>query len=154
MTNAPELIPEKVEEYVEKHWLLPTLGALLVWGFWAFLPKLAMRTLEPHSVIMYESFGNLIITLPILIQQKFKLQVHKRSIFIVASTSFLTVFAILSYFYALRQGPVAIIVTLTAMYPVIALILAGVVLKERLNKIQYVAVVLAMASILLLAWPN
>lgn len=147
-------MPEKIEEYVEKHWLLPTLGALLVWGFWAFLPKMAMQTLQPHSVIMYESLGNLIITLPILVHQKFRLQVHKRSIFIVGSTSILTVFAILSYFYALKQGPVGVIVTLTAMYPVISLILAGVVLKERLNKIQYLAVFLAMASILILAWPK
>jgi len=153
MTNPPENKSPVVAQ-VEKHWLVPTLGALLVWGFWAFLPKMALQSMQPHSVIFYESIGNMLIALPVLAQQRFRLQVHKRGIFIVAATSVLTVFAILSYFYALHAGQVAVVVTLTAMYPVIALVLAGVVLKERLNRVQYFAVFLAMMAILLLALPN
>jgi len=158
VTNAPEphkeSLPEKVEHYAEDHWLLPAIGALLVWGFWAFLPKMALQTLQPHSVIMYESLGNLLIALPILVQQRFRLQWHKRGVSIIALSSVLTVSAILSYFYALHHGPVSIIVTVSAMYPVISLVLAGIFLHERLNKIQYCAVAAAMLSILLLAWPS
>ena len=157
MTSAPDIpehIPEKIEEYAEKHWLLPAVGALLVWGFWAFLPKMALQTLQPHSVIMYESFGNMLVALPILVQQRFKLEWNRRGVSIVAASSILTVCAILSYFYALHHGPVSIIVTLSAMYPIISLVLAGIFLHERLNKIQYAAVVAAMLSVLLLAWPN
>ncbi|MDE1153710.1 MAG: DMT family transporter [Micavibrio sp.] len=155
MINPPEnqTTPTPLQAQVEKHWLVPTVGALLVWGFWAFLPKMALQSMQPHSVIMYESLGNMLVALPILVHQRFRLQVNKRGIFIVGITSVLTVFAILSYFYALRHGTVSVVVTLTAMYPVIALVLAGVVLKERLNRIQYFAVFLAMVAILLLAIP-
>ncbi len=138
----------------EKSWLLPALAALGVWGFWAFLPKLALQSLPPHNVIFYEAFGNFIVTIPILFWLKFKLDVDRKTVLQVAGTSVLTVFAILSYFMALRHGPVAVIATMTAMYPVICLILARVILKERVNKKQLAAIVMALASILLLALPE
>lgn len=132
-------------------WLLPALGALFIWGFWAFLPKLALQTLDPHSVIFYESFGNMLVALPILFHLKFRLQKDRKAVSVLAGSAVLTVLAILAYFYALKTGPVAVIVTLTALYPVIAVILARIVLKEKLNKIQIAAVLMAVAAMLLLA---
>lgn len=137
----------------QKNWLLPALAALVVWGFWAFLPKLALQTLPPHNVIFYESLGNFIITLPILFYLKFNIKTDRKTVKMVATMSVLTVCAILSYFTALAQGPVAVIATMTAMYPIICLILARVILKERVNTLQKVAILMALSSILLLAWP-
>lgn len=135
-----------------KHWLPPAIGAMFVWGLWAFLPKIALQNMEPHSVIFYESFGNLCISMPVLFFiLRFKMQRDRLAIAITGGSSLFTVCAIISYFYALQHGPVAVIVTMTAMYPVICLILARLFLKERINKIQFAAVVMAMASILLLA---
>lgn len=132
-------------------WLLPALAALFIWGFWAFLPKLALQSLDPHSVIFYESFGNMLVALPIFFHLKFKLQKDRKAVSMMAGSAVLTVLAILAYFYALKTGPVAVIVTLTALYPVISVILARIVLKERLNKIQIAAVLMAVSAMLLLA---
>lgn len=132
-------------------WLLPALAALFIWGFWAFLPKLALQSLDPHSVIFYESFGNMLVALPLFVHLKFKLQKDKKAVPVLAGSAVLTVLAILAYFYALKSGPVAVIVTLTALYPVIAVILARIVLKERLNKVQMAAVLMAVSAMLLLA---
>ena len=124
-------------------WLLPALAALFIWGFWAFLPKLALQSLDPHSVIFYESFGNMLVALPIMFHLKFKFQNDRKAMSMLAGSAVLTVLAILAYFYALKNGPVAVIVTLTALYPVISVILARIVLKEKLNKIQIAAVLMA-----------
>jgi transporter family protein len=132
-------------------WLLPALAALFIWGFWAFLPKLALQSLDPHSVIFYESFGNMLVALPIMFHLKFKFQKDRKAMSMLAGSAVLTVLAILAYFYALKNGPVAVIVTLTALYPVISVILARIVLKERLNKIQIAAVLMAVSAMLLLA---
>lgn len=142
-----------MEKKADKPWLPPTLAALGVWGVWAFLPKMALQTLPPHNVIFYESIGNFIVTIPVLIWLKFKLSGDRRTVSFIAMTSVLTVCAILSYFTALSKGPVAVIATMTAMYPVISLILARVILKERVNKRQMVAIAMAVCSILLLAMP-
>jgi transporter family protein len=132
-------------------WLPPAIAALFIWGFWAFLPKLALQSLDPHSVIFYESFGNMLVALPIAVHLKFKLQKDSKAISVLAGSAVLTVLAILAYFYALKSGPVAVIVTLTALYPVIAVILARIVLKERLNKVQMAAVLMAVSAMLMLA---
>jgi transporter family protein len=137
-----------------ENWLLPALGAMLVWGLWAFLPKVALQTMAPHSVIFYESLGNLCISLPVLVHLKFKLQHDRKALALIAAAGWLTVIAILSFFFALRHGPVPVIVTMTAMYPMIVVVLARVVLKERLNRIQKAAVGLAFIAILLLALPG
>lgn len=137
----------------DKPWLPPTLAALCVWGVWAFLPKMALQSLPPHNVIFYEAIGNFIVTIPVLIWLKFKLSTDRTTVSYVAMTSVLTVCAILSYFTALNSGPVAVIATMTAMYPIISLVLARVVLKERVNKRQMLAIFMAMCAILLLAIP-
>ena len=138
-----------------KIWLVPALGAMLVWGLWAFLPKIALQTMQPHSVIFYEAFGSLCVSMPVLcFYLKGKLQKDARALAIISASSALTVTAIMCYFYALKHGPVAVVVTLTAMYPVISLVLARIFYKERINKIQVIAVIMAMASIALLAWPE
>lgn len=137
----------------EHAWVLPAIAALVVWGFWAFLPKLALQSLPPHNVIFYESLGNFIITVPILFLLRFKVEFEKKTVAQIAGTAALTVCAILCYFLALRHGPVAVIATMTALYPIICLILARVFLKERVNGKQIVAIIMAMCSILLLALP-
>lgn len=131
--------------------LFPPLTALVLWGFWAFLPKLAMQNMQPHSVILYEAIGGLCVTLPLLFTIKEKLVRNKKSIAIIFCGSSISIIAILCYYTALRLGPVATVSTITAMYPVVGVALAQIFLKERMNHVQYIAAALAMVSIYLLA---
>lgn len=133
------------------NWLLPSLAALVLWGVWAFLPKIALETLSIPSLIFYEQIGELLIVIPILFHLKGKLEKNKQGIAIAACTSFISTIAIAAYYYALQLGPVGTISTLTAMYPVVVLILARIFLKDKINRIQCLAIGLAMVSIYLLA---
>lgn len=134
-----------------KGWLVPALGTLVVWGLWAFLPKLAMLTMDVYSVLFYEAIGSLLVILPILLGLKFKIQGSKEAVIITAVAATLTATTLVAYFYALKNGPVAVIVTLTAMYPVVAILLARVFLKEKINPVQCLAIGMAVLAILLLA---
>lgn len=132
------------------NWLLFSFGTLILWGGWSFLPKMALRTLTPDGVLFYEAIGNIIVTVPVLFFLKGKLERNKKGMIITGCASALNIIGILAYFYALQMGPVAIIVTITAMYPVITLALARVFLGERMNRLQLLAVALALAAIALL----
>ena len=132
-------------------WLWLTLGALFAWGFWSFLPKLALQSMQPHSVIFYEALGNLTISIPVLIYLRGKLMWSGRSVPVSACISVMTVGAFLLYFFALKNGPVATIVTLTAMYPVVVILLARAFLHEKLNRLQWLAVCMAVGAAVLLA---
>ena len=137
----------------DKKWIVPAIGAMLVWGFWAFLPKIALNTLQPHSIIFYESLGNFCVSVPILFYLRFRLQFQVKIVALVGMSSALTALAILAYFVALHNGPVAVVVTMTAMYPVLCLVLARVFLKEKLNRTQFAAIAMSVVALLLLVWP-
>ncbi|GHH00371.1 DMT family transporter [Streptomyces rubradiris] len=56
------------------------------------------------------------------------------------------------YLVAVRDGTLAIVGLLASLYPISTVLLARFVLKERIRGIQQVGVVLAVGSVLLLAW--
>lgn len=136
---------------IRTHSLFPPIAALVLWGFWAFLPKLAMQSMEPHSVIFYEAVGGLCVTLPLLFHIKGKLVRDAKSIGIVMCGSSISIIAILCYYTALKMGPVATVATIAAMYPIVGVALARVFLKEKMNRLQLVAAAMAMIAIYLLA---
>lgn len=131
-------------------WLLPSLGVLLAWGIWAFIPKIALQTLPPNSVIFYDALGNLVAIFPVFAYMKFKLQRNKRGISLTFATSLLTLISMLMFFTALQTGPVAAVATMTGMYPIITAILARIFLKEKMSPLHICALALAIVSIYLL----
>jgi transporter family protein len=132
--------------------LFAPLAALLLWGFWAFLPKLAMKqSMEPHSVIFYEALGGWCTVIPLLFFIKEKLVRDRKAIGTVFCGASFSIIAILCYYTALKIGPVATVSTITAMYPVIVVALARLLFKEKMNRLQFAAAALAMVSIYLLA---
>jgi transporter family protein len=132
-------------------WMIPSLCALFFWGLWGFLPKVALQTLPPHGVTFYESLGNFIITLPLLVYFRFRLEKNATGIKISALTGALTVIYITLCYYALRLGPVSVIITLTAMYPVVSVLLAWGFLKEKISPARWAAIIMAMGAVYLLA---
>ena len=125
--------------------------SLVLWGFWAFLPKLAMQNMQPHSVIFYEALGGFCAVMPLLFFIKGKLVRDKKAIGTVFCGSSFSIIAILCYYTALKIGPVATVSTITAMYPVVVIFLAWIFLKEKMNRLQFVAAAMAMVAIYLLA---
>ncbi|MBI3441586.1 MAG: DMT family transporter [Proteobacteria bacterium] len=131
-------------------WLLPSLATMVLWGGWAFLPKLALKTLSIPSVLFYEAIGNLIVVAILLLILKEKLGRDRQGILIIAGSSWTSILGIMAYYYAIRLGPVAAIVTIGALYPVIVLGLARIFLKEKMNRLQLIAMIMAISSIMLL----
>lgn len=134
-----------------RHGLFLSLVILALWGIWAFIPKLALQTLSPQSVVFYETLAGLFCSCTAMLVFRARLEVHAKGIGIIAIAASLTVLALLTYFVALNRGSVAVVVTISGMYPVIVLVLARIFLKEKLNRMQLAAAALAVTSIILLA---
>ena len=135
---------------LRNNWFLPSLGALVFWGISLFLPKVALQELSSESVLFYGTVGSMFVTLPILFFLKGKLEKNKKGIMIIACSSGLGIFSAMLYYYAIRLGPIATITTITAMAPIITLILARIFLKDKINRIQLLAICMAIISIILL----
>lgn len=131
-------------------WLPPTLLAFLLWGAWSFLPKLTMRYIDPNSAVVYEAIGGLLIALGVLFLIGFKPATDVRGAALAVITGALGVAGALAYLYAMRSGPVAPVATISALYPVLAIILAGLLLKEPISLKQGLGVVLGLIAMVLI----
>ena len=54
---------------------------------------------------------------------------------------------------AIRIGPLAVAAVIGSLYPVVTVLLARVVLQERLHRLQIVGVIIALAAVVLTALP-
>jgi transporter family protein len=58
---------------------------------------------------------------------------------------------LMTFYQALEHGKVSVVVPLTAMYPLVTIILAVVVLKEELSPTQGIGVLLAIVAVVLIS---
>jgi drug/metabolite transporter (DMT)-like permease len=132
--------------------------ALLSWGVWAVLSKALGNSLSAEQSQALSTLG----LLPILAVLAFKPQVRSglrsasiRGLFLPFAGGVLSCLGNLAYYGALARGEkVATVVALTALYPLTTIVLAIVLLKERLNWIQLAGLLLSLMAIWLFNVPE
>jgi transporter family protein len=134
-----------------KAWILPAMGTFVFWGLWGFFPKLTTRYINPVSAMVYESIIGLPIGLIILATLNFKPEVHPRGIFYASLTGVLGILGALGYLTAVRRGDVTLVSSFTALSPALTILLATVLLGERLVLRQYLGIGLAFVAMMLIA---
>lgn len=134
-----------------KDWLLPSILTVLLYGLWSFFPKLTVRDLSPSSAVLYEVLGSIIFGAIALVIMGFQVQFHPRGALFGILTGFCLVLAGFTYLVAASRGPVALVATVSSLYPVITLVLASLVLGETITIRQGCGIVLAVISVVLMA---
>lgn len=126
---------------------------LLAWGLWGFFGKYALKFISPVSLILFETIGAIIVQLFVLLflfYSKQKFNVSTTGISIAMLVAFFGVIGTILFFFTLSKTKASILVPLTALYPVITIILSFIFLKEKVTLIQGIGIVLAIiASVLL-----
>ncbi len=125
------------------HWHIPALFALVCWGLWAFIPKITIRYIDPKSAIVYEAVGAGLVAVSVFGMLGFKPAIEGHGVVLAIMTGILGVLGSLGYFFAVVKGPVILISTLTALYPVLVIILANVILQEPVSLKQGIGVIMA-----------
>jgi transporter family protein len=132
-------------------WFLWTILALLTFGLWGFFPKLAVNYINPASALVYQVIGGIIVGIIGLSLMGFRPQTHPLGIFFALLTGITGVLGTFFYYAAATRGQISIIVSLTALYPVITILLATVFLHEMLTFRQVTGLCFAVAAIIFLA---
>ncbi len=149
--RIPELQPATKESSL-KAWVLYSALALLVWGLWAFFPKMALSWLDPKTAFMFEVFGGATTGLfAFLILQPHLGGADIRGIIPAFLTGVTGYLGLLCFMYAIREGKVSVVAPLTALYPVVTLVLARVFLREKINLVQLAGIILALVSVVLIS---
>lgn len=130
-------------------WILPTFGALLLWGFWGFIPKLTTDYLSPRSAVVYEVLGGLLLALIVLTVSKFQLDFHPKGSAFAVVTGMLGLLGAFCFLLAVSKGPVTLVATLSALYPVVSVLLAIFILHESVTVRQCLGIAMAVLAMIL-----
>ena len=134
-----------------KQWLLPTFGALVLWGFWSFIPKITTKYISPKSAILFEVLGGILLAIIVLISLNFKPDLHPKGVLLAITTGILGFAGALCFLYAASKGPISLVALLSALYPVIAIALAMFFLNESITIKQGLGIVLGLGAMVLIA---
>lgn len=132
-------------------WLIATLLALLSWGIWAVLGKVIGDALSGAQTQALSTIG----MLPVILLLMFSKRIHspgprKRGSIYALAAGVCGCAGNVIYYEILKSGEKAsTVVPLTALYPLITILLAVILLKEKLNRIQFIGVLLALIAIYL-----
>jgi len=132
-------------------WFFNSLVALVCFGFWAFLPKIAVRYISPKSAVIYEVLGVFTAGCFFFLATGRNIDTDVRGILPAVLTGVVGTIGFLCFLYALTAGSVSVVATLTALYPAITILLAVVFLKESITFRQVAGMGLAIFSVILLS---
>ena len=103
-------------------WLILTFVALLSWGAWAVLSKVAGDALSPEQSQALSTLGMLPLLVPLALSKRAPLRgVSRRGLLFALIGGVVTCLGNVAYYAALARGEkVATVVSLTALYPLVA----------------------------------
>jgi transporter family protein len=132
-------------------WLLWSVLALLSWGVWAIMAKLIGEALSGAHNQALSTLGVLPIMLAIGVSKRVSPPGNRRcGILYALAAGSISCLGNVVYYDALSRGSkAAMIVPLTALYPLTTILLAMLLLKERLNRIQLAGVLVSLVAIYL-----
>ncbi|MCS7386668.1 MAG: EamA family transporter [archaeon GB-1867-005] len=134
------------------NWLALSIIATLFWGLWSIMIKMALQYLDWHQVYLFSSIPGVIIAITMYFTFKSsKIDINSPALYYSIIAGVLGAIGTIAFNMALKSGKASIIVPLTSLYPVIAIITARILLRERITLIQGIGVLFAIISMLLLS---
>lgn len=133
------------------NWFVSALLAMIIYGFWGFFPKIAVSYISPKSALVYQVAGALLVGIIVLAQVGFRPDTHPKGVVFALLTGVAGVLGTLFYYGAARAGNISVVASLTALYPIITILLAFLVLREPITAKQLLGIVFAMTAIALVA---
>ncbi len=132
-------------------WFLPALLALLFWGVWGLFQKLATNHMPPRAVYIVSALGAVVVVLVVLTTSRFPLHLSAEGTIFAVVAGVCSSLGGLLFLHAVSRGAASVVITFTALYPVITVILSFSLLREAITLKQGMGIVLALLSMVLLA---
>ena len=132
-------------------WLRYSTLSMLAYGVWGAVSSLASQNVSPLTLQIVSTVGLFPVALVLLFSKNIAHSTNRlRGILLAIATGLIGGTGNLTLYQALRiGGEASVIFPLTGMYPLVTLILARLLLKERLNRVQAFGVMLALVAIYL-----
>ena len=133
------------------NWLGFSLMAVGLWGAWGFLGKVAAQRLPAPQVYLLAISGHLVVTGYLLGGGLGAVSWQPWGVGAALGAGLAMALGLLFFFEALARGPATVVVPLTALYPVVAVVLSRIFLQEALTLRHLAGLALALAAAWLLS---
>jgi len=100
---------------------------------------------------VFAVIGPLIVASIVLLSLNFRVQMHGKGVVYALLAGLAGSLGGLFFVHAVNRGKASIVITLTALYPVVTILLSFIILKEEITIRQGVGIVLALISMALLS---
>jgi len=132
-------------------WLPFSLLCLAGWGVWGLLQKPLTERIDIWSIAFLQSGTTLALSLLSGLFRRQSLNPRQQGIHFAAGAGLLGYVGTLAFLTAIGSGTTSVVVPLTAMYPVVTIILSVVIAKEKLSTAHKCGIVLALSAIYFLS---
>ena len=138
-----------------ENWFFLMLMVLVFWGLWAFFPKVALLYIkDTRSITLYETMGVATAGLAILVwifARGERPEFHATGFIFAFLTGVFAIAGLFLFISAMVTGKASIIITITALYPIVSVPLCYFLLKEPLSPRQGIGIVFALVAVILVA---
>jgi uncharacterized membrane protein len=133
-------------------WLAYTLTCTAIWGIWGLVSAMVAREVSPLATQVISTLGVVPAALLLFLSPRWKQGTNlKLGILLAALTSLSGTAGNLCMLRALSlEGPVSIVLPISGMFPLVTALMAMVLLRERVNRVQIIGFFLAAAVIYLI----
>lgn len=128
------------------NWLGFSLVALVLWGVWGFLSKMAAQQLPSTAVYLLSITGHLGVVAYLYVSGGLAIPWQPGGMATAMIAGVCMAFGLLAFFQALAAAPATAVVPLTALYPAITVGLSTIFLRESLSLRHLAGVALALAA--------
>ena len=128
-------------------WLPATILALFSFGLWGLFTKLAIVYIDSKSALVFQTVGVLAVGLIALCLINFKPATDMKGLTFGLLTGVAYGVGCLFYFMAVDKGKIITVVTLTALYPLVTILLSYLLLREAVSIKQCVGIAFALLAI-------
>lgn len=132
-------------------WQFYAMLTWVVWGFWGYLPKRALASLDPRSVLVLEGLGGVVVALTILLSSGGRVAIDRTGMLAAVATGVCGLGGAYFFLLALERGKASVIVPFTSLYPLVTLGLSVLFLRERPSPANLLGIALAVAAVILLS---
>ncbi|HEY3392258.1 MAG TPA: DMT family transporter [Lacipirellulaceae bacterium] len=134
-------------------WLFWTLLTVVLWGVWAVLPKLITHDLEksPAHLQAASTLGIVpVIIMLWMMKENPGSGGRRRGVLLALGSGVVSCLATIAYFDVLGRGAnAAAVISVTALYPAVTVLLAIPILRERLSRTQLIGICVSLVAIYL-----
>lgn len=132
-------------------WLPDALLALFSFGLWGLFSKFTVFYIDSKSAFIFQTLGVVLVAFLTLSLINFKPAFNTRGLTFGVLTGLAYGIGCFFYFIAVTKGKITTVVTLTALYPLITILLSAIFLNEPITSKQSLGILCALIAIYLLS---